>query len=88
MGNCRARRRRRYFATSSANCKNRSNFTERGLKLAREIGNREHEGSALNNLGIEYKELGDYEKANFYLTQALDIQRETRRQARRSDCFE
>jgi CHAT domain-containing protein/Flp pilus assembly protein TadD len=52
-------------------------LTERGLSLAREVGNREHEGSALNNLGVEYKELGDYEKGILYLTQALDIQRET-----------
>ena len=52
-------------------------LTERGLALAREVGNREHEGSALNNLGVEYKELGDYEKGVLYLTQALDIQRET-----------
>ena len=52
-------------------------LTERGLTLAREIKNREHEGSALNNLGVEYKELGDYEKGILYLTQALDIQRET-----------
>ncbi len=53
-------------------------MTERGLQLSREAGNREHEGSALNNLGVEYKELGDYEKGISYLTQALDIQRETR----------
>ncbi|MGI8786341.1 MAG: CHAT domain-containing protein [Pyrinomonadaceae bacterium] len=52
-------------------------LTQRGLTLAREIKNREHEGSALNNLGVEYKELGDYEKGILYLTQALDIQRET-----------
>ncbi len=52
-------------------------LTERGLALSREVGNREHEGSALNNLGVEYKELGDYEKGILYLTQALDIQRET-----------
>lgn len=50
---------------------------ERGLMLSREAGNREHEGSALNNIGNLYKTLGDYEKAIFYLTQALDIQRET-----------
>ena len=50
---------------------------ESGLRFAREIGNREHEGSALNNVGNEYKNLGDYEKAIFYLTQALEIQRET-----------
>ena len=53
-------------------------LTERGLQLSREVKNREHEGSALNNLGVEYKELGDYEKGISYLTQALDIQRETR----------
>lgn len=52
-------------------------LTERALTLAREIKNREHEGSALNNLGVIYKELGDYEKGILYLTQALDIQRET-----------
>jgi CHAT domain-containing protein/Tfp pilus assembly protein PilF len=50
---------------------------ERGLLLSREMGNREHEGSALNNIGNGYKTFGDYEKAIFYLTQALDIQRET-----------
>ncbi len=52
-------------------------LTERGLVLAREASNREHEGSALNNLGVDYKELGDYEKGISYLTEALDIQRET-----------
>jgi tetratricopeptide (TPR) repeat protein len=46
---------------------------EIGLRLSREIGNREHEGSALNNVGNSYKTLGDYEKAVFYLTQSLDI---------------
>ena len=50
---------------------------ETGLRISREIGNREHEGSALNNLGNSYKNLGDYEKATFYLVQSLDIQRET-----------
>ncbi|MEP6900994.1 MAG: CHAT domain-containing protein [Actinomycetota bacterium] len=50
---------------------------ERSLIMAREAGNREHEGTALNNLGVDYKELGDYEKGILYLTQALDIQRET-----------
>jgi len=50
---------------------------ERGLLLAREMGNREHEGSALNNIGNGYKTFGDYEKAILNLTQALDIQRET-----------
>jgi len=50
---------------------------ERGLLLSREMGNREHEGSALNNIGNGYKTFGDYEKAIFYLTQALEIQRET-----------
>jgi tetratricopeptide (TPR) repeat protein len=50
---------------------------ELGLRLAREAGNREHEGSALNNVGNSYKTLGDYEKAIFYLTQSLEIQRET-----------
>ena len=50
---------------------------ERSLRLAREVGNREHEGTALNNLGVDFKELGDYEKGILYLTQALDIQRET-----------
>jgi CHAT domain-containing protein len=50
---------------------------ERGLLLSREMGNREHEGSALNNIGNGYKTFGDYEKAIFNLTQALDIQRET-----------
>ena len=52
-------------------------ITERSLRLSREVGNREHEGSNLNNLGVCYKELGDYEKGILYLTQALDIQRET-----------
>ena len=41
------------------------------------MGNREHEGSALNNIGNGYKTFGDYEKAILNLTQALDIQRET-----------
>lgn len=50
---------------------------ERGLLLSREMGNREHEGSALNNIGNGYKTFGDYEKAILNLTQALDIQRET-----------
>jgi CHAT domain-containing protein/Tfp pilus assembly protein PilF len=50
---------------------------ERGLLLSREMKNREHEGSVLNNIGNGYKTSGDYEKAIFYLTQALDIQRET-----------
>ena len=50
---------------------------ERGLLLSREMKNREHEGSALNNIGNGYKTLGDYEKAIFYLTQALEIQRES-----------
>jgi len=50
---------------------------EEGLRLSREIGNREHEGSSLNNIGLGYKTLGDCEKAIFYLNQSFAIQRET-----------
>ena len=51
-------------------------FYLQGLRLSREIGNREYVGAALNNLGNGYKSLGDYEQSIFYLNQALNIDRE------------
>lgn len=53
---------------------------ETGLRLAREVGNRQWEGGALNNLGLGYKALGDCEKAVSYLNQSLQIDRELRDQ--------
>lgn len=49
----------------------------RGLALAREAGNRQYEGSSLNNLGAICLTVGDYEKAIVYLEQAILLQRET-----------
>lgn len=56
---------------------NALNFYLQGLSLAREIGNRQYEGSALNNLAVNYNMLGDYETATNYLNQAIALQRET-----------
>lgn len=53
-----------------------ADFNLQGLMLSREIGNRQYEGSALNNLAINYNNFGEYETAVFYFTQALEIQRE------------
>ncbi|HMS43957.1 MAG TPA: tetratricopeptide repeat protein, partial [Pyrinomonadaceae bacterium] len=44
---------------------------------SREIANRQYEGSALNNLAVNYNTFGEYETGIFYLNQALEIQRET-----------
>lgn len=52
-------------------------FYLKGLTLSREIGNRQYEGSSLNNLAVSYNSFGEYETAIFYLNQALEIQRET-----------
>lgn len=50
-------------------------FYSQGLTLAREIGNRQYEGSALNNLASNYQTLGEHETAILYLNQALDLHR-------------
>ena len=46
------------------------------MTICREIGNKEGEGTTLNNLGQIYKALGDYATAQGYLEQSLIIRRE------------
>jgi len=48
-------------------------YYERQLAIAREIEDRQGEGNALGNLGIAYAALGETEKANALLEQALQI---------------
>ncbi|MFT3743167.1 MAG: CHAT domain-containing protein [Pyrinomonadaceae bacterium] len=48
-----------------------------GLALAREVGNRQYQGSAINNLAVGYLTLGEYETSVSYLTQALALQTES-----------
>ena len=48
-------------------------YYEQRLVIAREIGDRRGEGSALGNLGIAYKDLGQVEKAAALLQQARSI---------------
>ncbi|MGC9952499.1 MAG: tetratricopeptide repeat protein [Bryobacteraceae bacterium] len=48
----------------------------RALGLYREVGDREREGLALNNLGEASRKLGQYEKAIGYYEQALAIARD------------
>jgi tetratricopeptide (TPR) repeat protein len=52
---------------------------EETLKRSQEVGNREREASALNNLG-EFTKLTDLSKALTYYTRALVISRELERQ--------
>ncbi len=47
------------------------------LDLCREIGNRQYEGTTLNNLAVNYNALGEYENGILYLNQAIALQRET-----------
>ena len=49
----------------------------RALAIARDIGDRRGEGSALGNLGICHLSLGDYQRAVDLYTRALAIARET-----------
>jgi tetratricopeptide (TPR) repeat protein len=42
---------------------------------ARRLGNKHHEGSALNNLGLAYQNLGNYHRAIEYLEQSLVFNR-------------
>ena len=49
---------------------------EQRLKIAREIGDRRGEGSALGNLGSAYAHLGGTRRAIEYYEQALAIDRE------------
>jgi len=51
-------------------------WLEAQLAAAREIGDRQNEGTALGNLGVAYKNLGDARKAIEYHEQALVIDRE------------
>ncbi len=46
---------------------------QQALEIYREIGNRYGEGSSLNNLGIAYRNLGQYQKAIEYHQQSLAI---------------
>lgn len=48
-----------------------------GLALAREVGSRQYQGSAINNLAVGYLTLGEYETSVSYLTQALTLQTES-----------
>jgi tetratricopeptide (TPR) repeat protein len=59
-----------------ANYSEATNFYHQSLTIAREIGNRQGEGSALGNLGLAYKNLGNYTKAIEFHQQHLAIARE------------
>ena len=49
---------------------------QQSLTIAREIGDRQGEGKALNNLGNAYNNLGQYEQAIDHHQQCLTIARE------------
>ncbi|MEG5033964.1 CHAT domain-containing tetratricopeptide repeat protein, partial [Microcoleus sp. AT3-D2] len=51
-------------------------YTQQGLAIAREIKDRQSQGAALGNLGIAYRNLGDYAKEIEYQQQWLAIARE------------
>ena len=51
-------------------------YTEKALKVARDIGNRKNEGASLGNLGNTYSALGQVERAIEYYKQALAISKE------------
>ena len=51
-------------------------YSEKALKIAREIGDRRGEGNYLGNIGIAYSHLGQVEKAIEYYDQALVIGKE------------
>ena len=51
-------------------------YYEQQLAIVREIGDRRGEGSALGNLGLAYRELGEPARARVLLEQALAIGRE------------
>jgi tetratricopeptide (TPR) repeat protein len=51
-------------------------YSEKALKVAKEIGDRQNEGSLLGNLGIAYSNLGQVERAIEYYEQALAIAKE------------
>ncbi|ETR65143.1 MAG: hypothetical protein OMM_14746 [Candidatus Magnetoglobus multicellularis str. Araruama] len=51
-------------------------ISEQSLEITREIGDRQGEGQALNNICAIYHERGDYETALRYLEQSLEIRRE------------
>jgi tetratricopeptide (TPR) repeat protein len=46
------------------------------LAIRQELGDKSGEGADLNNIGVVYKNLGDYPKALDYLKQALKIKKE------------
>ncbi len=50
--------------------------SEKALKIAREMGNRQSEGTTLKNLGNVYSDLGQVEKAIEYYEDALTIGKE------------
>ena len=51
-------------------------YTEKALKVARDIGNRKNEGASLGNLGNTYSALGQVERAIEFHEQALAISKE------------
>jgi len=63
-------------AYDKSNYKKAIEYYEKALEIAREIGNKLGEGTALGNLGLVYGGLGKIKKAMEYYEKALEIARE------------
>ena len=48
-------------------------YFERALAILRAVDDEETEAECLSNLGLVYRELGNLERARFYLSEALDL---------------
>lgn len=60
-----------YFATKQ--CHKMIEYCQQGLEIARQIGNRQWEANALNNLGNAYSSLRGYKKAIEFYKQAIAV---------------
>jgi CHAT domain-containing protein len=60
-----------YFATKQ--CHKMIEYCQQGLEIARQIGNRQWEANALNNLGDAYSSLRGYKKAIEFYKQSIAV---------------
>jgi tetratricopeptide (TPR) repeat protein len=51
-------------------------YNEQSLALARALGDKRNEATTLNNIGLVWRQLGEYQKALDYYEQALPMRRE------------
>lgn len=75
------------FASLSDNAAERLRYHQKALDILVTIGDRDAQARVYYDLGVIYKHLGVYDRARHALEQALNLERELKRQANLLDCF-